>query len=228
MRIAALAASRVTGASRAVTIAAGAVPTGRAVLDRGGRAIFVGLAAFLLPFLVWWLLLLAGGLSPIIAKTPLGVFDYLFLSPAAAKAQSRLLAALVETLPLAVLGMAAGLGFAFLLAMLGAIKPGILRAFMPVALVTQTMPLVALTPLLVLLFGRGVAVTIAITISVTFFPAFVTIAQGLALVPRAAFDLARAYGASGWRRAAPRRPAGERALARSPRRGWRCRAPCSA
>ena len=70
---------------------------------------------------------------------------------------------------------------------------------MPVALVTQTMPLVALTPLLVLLFGRGVAVTIAITVSVTFFPAFVTIAQGLALVPRAAFDLARAYGASGWR-----------------------------
>jgi ABC-type nitrate/sulfonate/bicarbonate transport system permease component len=66
-----------------------------------------------------------------------------------------------------------------------------------VALVTQTMPLVALTPLLVLLLGRGVAVTLAITISVTFFPAYVTIAQGLQLVPRAAFDLVRAYGA-GW------------------------------
>ena len=70
---------------------------------------------------------------------------------------------------------------------------------MPIALVTQTMPLVALIPLLVLLFGRGVAVTVAITISVTFFPAYVTIAQGLALVPRAAFELAHAYGASGWR-----------------------------
>ena len=67
---------------------------------------------------------------------------------------------------------------------------------MPIALVTQTMPLVALTPLLVLIFGRGIAVTIAITISVTFFPAYVTLAQGLALVPRAAFDLPRAYGAS--------------------------------
>ena len=71
---------------------------------------------------------------------------------------------------------------------------------MPIALVTQTMPLVALTPLLVLIFGRGVAVTVAITVSVTFFPAYVTLAQGLSMVPKAAFDLVRAYGASGWRR----------------------------
>jgi sulfonate transport system permease protein len=66
----------------------------------------------------------------------------------------------------------------------------------PMALVTQTMPLVALTPLLVLLLGRGAAVTLCITISVTFFPSFVTIAQGLMLVPRAALELPRAYGAT--------------------------------
>jgi len=67
-----------------------------------------------------------------------------------------------------------------------------------VALVTQTMPLVALTPLLVLLLGRGTAVTLWITISVTFFPAYVMIAQGIAQVPRAALELPRAYGATGW------------------------------
>jgi ABC-type nitrate/sulfonate/bicarbonate transport system permease component len=69
---------------------------------------------------------------------------------------------------------------------------------MPVALVTQTMPLVALTPLLVLLLGRGPSVILWITVSVTFFPAFVTMAQGMALVPRAALDVPRAYGASIW------------------------------
>jgi ABC-type nitrate/sulfonate/bicarbonate transport system permease component len=69
---------------------------------------------------------------------------------------------------------------------------------MPVALVTQTMPLVALTPLLVLLLGRGTALTLWVTISVTFFPAFVTIAQGMLMVPRAALDVPRAYGASTW------------------------------
>jgi len=69
---------------------------------------------------------------------------------------------------------------------------------MPVALVTQTMPLVALTPLLVLILGRGTSLTLWVTISVTFFPAFVTLAQGLALVPRSAEDLPRAYGANLW------------------------------
>jgi sulfonate transport system permease protein len=197
--VAALAAARVTGASRAVTIAASAVPKADSFTGDRRKRIVLAAAAILLPFAVWWLLLWLGGLSPIIAKTPAGVVEYLFVSPTAAKAQARLVAALSETLPLTILGMAAGLGFALFLAVLGALAPAILRGLMPVALVTQTMPLVALTPLLVLLFGRGVAVTIAITISVTFFPAYVTIAQGLALVPVAAFDLARAYGASGWR-----------------------------
>ncbi len=197
--LAALAASRVTGASRAVTIAAGATPRlGSGMTGRGSR-LLLGVAAFLLPFAVWWLALALSGLSPIIAKTPAGVLDYVFLSPAAGKAQTRLLQALAETLPLTLVGMAAGLGFAFLLAVLGAARPALLRAFMPIALVTQSMPLVALTPLLVLLFGRGIGVTIAITVSVTFFPAYVMLAQGMQLVPRAAFDLVRAYGATGWR-----------------------------
>lgn len=195
----ALVASRVTGASRAVTIAAAGVPSTQATANGWPLRMVIALLAIVLPFAIWWLLLLVSGLSPVIAKTPLGVFDYLFLSPASADAQARLVAALGETLPLTVLGMAAGLGFAFLLAVIGAVKPALMRAVLPIALVTQTMPLVALTPLLVLIFGRGIAVTLAVTISVTFFPAYVTLAQGLALVPKAAFDLARAYGASGWR-----------------------------
>ena len=90
----------------------------------------------------------------------------------------------------------AGLAFAFLLALLVDVAPAVARSLMPIALVTQTMPLVALTPLLVLLLGRGTAVTLWITISVTFFPSFVTIAQGIMLVPRAALEVPRAYGAS--------------------------------
>jgi sulfonate transport system permease protein len=60
----------------------------------------------------------------------------------------------------------------------------------------QTMPLVALTPMIVLLFGRGIAATLVVTVIVTFFPAFITIAQGLATVPRASLDLLDVYGAS--------------------------------
>ena len=73
------------------------------------------------------------------------------------------------------------------------------RTLLPLALVSQSMPLVALTPLVVLVFGRGSLSILVVTVSVTFFPAFVTIAQGLALVPASATDLVRVYGARRWR-----------------------------
>ena len=52
---AALAAARVTGASRAVTIAAGAVPKSGHLAGSQARRIAVAVAAVLLPFAVWWL-----------------------------------------------------------------------------------------------------------------------------------------------------------------------------
>ena len=194
----ALIAARVVGATRAVTIAAGATPgsgsagSGEPALRRVALA---GLAV-VLPFVAWWAILLALGISPIVAKTPAGLVEYLFFGSTAAVAQAKLLGALAETLPITLAGMAAGLVVAFGFAILGELRPAIVRSLMPLALVTQTMPLVALTPLLVLLLGRGTTVTLAITVSVTFFPAYVTMAQGLQLVPRAAFDLTRVYGAS--------------------------------
>lgn len=192
----ALASARLVGATRAVTIAAGATP-GRAAGNLPARLRWpIMAAAVALPFLVWWAVLAGLGISPVVGRTPLGVLDYLFLAPSAASAQARLLAALAQTLPITLVGIVAGLLVAFMLAILGEVRPAVARTLLPVALVTQTMPLVALTPLLVLLLGRGTAVTVVITVSVTFFPAFVTIAQGLALVPRPAFDLVRAYGAT--------------------------------
>ena len=189
--------TRLAGATRAVTLAA--VPLPEPPVRSRAVGLAVGLAAVALPFLLWWLVLKLLGTSPIVARTPWGVVEYLFLAPAAAQAQQQVLAALAQTLPITLAGMAAGLAFALLLAITGLVLPALGRALLPIALVTQTMPLVALTPLLVLLLGRGTAVIVAITVSVTFFPAYVTLAQGLALVPRAAFDLVRAYGASWWR-----------------------------
>jgi sulfonate transport system permease protein len=172
-----------------------------AVLSSGDRPrplwqqVAIVLSSIALPFAIWWLLLVLLRVPAMIAKTPPLLFDYLFLLPSAPVAQGKLLAALAQTLPMTLVGMLAGLALAFALALTSQIRPGIVRAFMPIALVTQTMPLVALTPLLVLMLGRGPAVILWITISVTFFPAFVTMAQGLLLVPRAALDVPRAYGA---------------------------------
>ncbi len=186
-------AARVTGASKAVTVPA-SPPAAEKDANRLHEAGLV-LASVALPFLLWWLLLYAMGTPAMIAKTPAALFDYLFLAPNSAASQAKLLAALAQTLPMTIAGMALGLAFAFALALGSVLFPAIIRGFMPVALVTQTMPLVALTPLLVLMLGRGPSVILWITVSVTFFPAFVTMAQGLSLVPRAALDVPKAYGA---------------------------------
>lgn len=187
--------ARVTGQSVAVT-----VPTAAPAPPLKGRGaavpLLMMLAAAALPLALWWLLLIAMQVPEMIAKTPAGIVQYLFLAPNSADAQQRLLAALAQTLPITIIGLFAGLAFAFLLAVLSDAYPAATRSLMPVALVTQTMPLVALTPLLVLLLGRGTALTLWVTISVTFFPAFVTIAQGMMMVPKPALDLPRAYGAS--------------------------------
>lgn len=193
----ALIASRLLGATRAVTLNAAApdlaIPT-PTTLSR----ILMLCGTIAMPLLLWWAFIMGTGVPAMISKTPFGVIDYLFFADKAGIAQTKLLAALGETLPITFIGMAAGIGFAFLLAICTRLFPNAIRAFMPVALVSQSMPLVALTPLLVLIFGRGTSLTLWVTISVTFFPAFVTLAQGIALVPRSAKDVPRAYGASVW------------------------------
>lgn len=189
----ALASAQALGASQALSLDPTVLP-GRDAKSAGWER----LASALLPFAVWWGVLALLQVPEMLGKTPWSVTQYLFLADASGTARAKLAAALMQTLPIAGAGLVAGIAFAFSLAISSRLIPGFTRAFMPVALITQTMPLVALTPLLVLLLGRGTAVTLWITISVTFFPAYVMIAQGLAQVPRAALELPRAYGASTW------------------------------
>nr|WP_321454957.1 ABC transporter permease subunit [uncultured Cohaesibacter sp.] len=186
-------AMRLTGASKAITVPTSppSVKAERNIL----KEITLVTVSCALPFLLWWMLLAIMGTPAMIAKTPVGLFDYLFMMPNSLMSLGKLVAALSQTLPMTMIGMAVGLFFAFALALCSVLYPAIIRGFMPVALVTQTMPLVALTPLLVLILGRGSSLILWITVSVTFFPAFVTMAQGLFMVSKAAIEVPKAYGA---------------------------------
>ncbi len=152
--------------------------------------------AVLMPFVVWNGVLALSHLSPIVARTPIDLLHYLTTGSDSANAREILLGALSESLPLAALGLFIGLGCALLFACIGFIRPRLGSALMPMALLLQSMPLVALTPLIVLLFGRDILATVMVTVSVTFFPAYVTIAQGLLQVPQAATEVLEIYGAS--------------------------------
>lgn len=143
---------------------------------------------------LWTVILKLLDMSPIVAKSPLAVVRYLTSNPRAAESRERLFDAYQETLPLALLGLVCGLAAALLLAVVLQLAPTLGRSVLPFALISQTMPLPALTPLIVLIFGRDVLATVVVCISVTFFPAFVTISQALSSVSPAAVDVVSVSG----------------------------------
>ena len=152
------------------------------------------LASFLMPFLLWQGVLDLLQISPVIARGPLGVWRVLVTGFDAADERAALVAALEQSVPVSILGMAIGIGGAFVLALVTVVRPAVGRALMPPSLLLQTMPLVALTPLVVLVLGRGLTATLTIVFAVTFFPAFLVMAQGMANTPRAARDVIQVYG----------------------------------
>jgi sulfonate transport system permease protein len=194
----ALAARPFLGSSVSVTIAANMVPDQIAVRGRYRtvQRILLIIGSIAAPFVLWWLLVRVPHLSPIIAPGPVETFQYLFTGSDAEEARHALLAALAQTLPVAALGMVCGMAAAFVLACMTLLAPQVVKAVLPVALVLQCTPLVALVPIVLTIFGRDTAAAVFITIAVVFFPAFVVLAQGFALVPNAAREIVRAYGAS--------------------------------
>jgi ABC-type nitrate/sulfonate/bicarbonate transport system permease component len=193
----ALLARRFTESSSSVTIAAGvAGDTPRHTGWQRLGDLGLSVCAFAAPFIIWWGVLALSGVSPVIARTPLAVWSYLTAGPDAADTRAVILQALGQSLPWAGIGLLISLAVALGLAIMGILWRGLTAALMPVSLVLQTMPLVALTPIVVLICGRGIATTLVVTVAVTFFPAFITIAQGLSQVPKPALDLLDVYGAT--------------------------------
>lgn len=126
------------------------------------------------------------------------LWDMLVDVPAAAEHRHALFGALHHTMWVAAIGVVLGLFAAFLLATVLSLRPAVAAVMMPFAFISQTMPIVALVPIIALVFGRGLVSTLAITVSVTFFPSFVAISQGLALAPRGAIDVLTSVAASPW------------------------------
>ena len=70
------------------------------------------------------------------------------------------------------------------------------RAFVPYVIASQTVPIIALAPLIVWAIGRGVASVVIITTYLTFFPVTIAMIRGLRSVDPRAVELMRSYAAS--------------------------------
>ncbi|SHJ96891.1 NitT/TauT family transport system permease protein [Nocardiopsis flavescens] len=88
-----------------------------------------------------------------------------------------------STLSIALVGVACGAGVAFALALVMSEVPVVRRALMPLAVVLNVTPVVALAPGLVVAFGFGMAPKVIVTAIITFFPVLINVTTGLRAVP---------------------------------------------
>jgi ABC-type nitrate/sulfonate/bicarbonate transport system permease component len=144
---------------------------------------------------VWQLLVKGFDLDPFLTRGPVDVWRY--LTDPAHDAERALLWEAGKTTALdTVIGLAGGTIAALVTALAFTLWRGVEQTLLPIAMALRAVPLVAMTPLIALIFGRGLAAVTVIAGIVTFFPVLVNVSLALRAVPRSSMDLMHAYGAS--------------------------------
>ena len=151
-----------------------------------------GVIGVLAAVALWQAAVWLTGLPPYLLPGPAKVAQTLAASRAEI-AQAALFTA-AETLVGLVLG--AGLGIALALGM-AAWRP-VGRALSPALIVSQTIPVFALAPILTLWLGFGLAPKIAMVVLIVFVPVAQALYDGLMAPPAAQMDVARVMGAGRW------------------------------
>jgi ABC-type nitrate/sulfonate/bicarbonate transport system permease component len=140
----------------------------------------------------WEIYSRASGLSQFVLPSPSRVVIALWESRDLALRHA--LPTIVET----VAGLAVSIVFA-IAAAVAMDRIGIVRrAVQPLLVASQTIPIVAVAPLIVVWFGFGLAPKILVVVLVTFFPITVALLAGFSSAEAAATDLMRSFGASSW------------------------------
>jgi ABC-type nitrate/sulfonate/bicarbonate transport system permease component len=148
-------------------------------------------AVLVVAFLVIWeVYARLSGVSPFVLPAPSRVLESLW--EFRDQAIRHALPTIVETLVGFAVSIAAAVGAAVLMDRL----PIVRRAFAPLMIGSQTIPIVAIAPLIVVWFGFGLAPKILVVVLVTFFPITVALLDGFATTTADASDLMRSFGAS--------------------------------
>ena len=102
------------------------------------------------------------------------------------------------TLTEAFLGLVLGIVLGFLMAVLMDHFEPVYKAFYPLVVLTQTVPTVAIAPLLVLWFGYEMTPKVILIVITTFFPIVIGLLNGFHSTDVDSMNLLRAMGAGRW------------------------------
>ena len=149
----------------------------------------IGLVVLLI--LAWEIAVRALAIDPVVLPAPSRILSALWDARAAAADHA------ATTLAETVVGFGLSVAFAVAVALLMDSVGWVRRALYPILVTSQTIPIVAVAPLLVIWFGPlGLLPKVTVVVLVTFFPVTVALLDGLAGTDRDATSLLETMGAS--------------------------------
>jgi NitT/TauT family transport system permease protein len=153
--------------------------------------LFVSLSAALV---IWLAIVAIADLPAFILPSPGQVWDRFLRALADGSLARHMWVTLQEVL----LGLLVGVGAASLLGYVLAKSRRLERALAPYVVASQSIPIVAIAPLLVIWFGPGLLSKVLICALIVFFPVLINTIVGLHSVPQELRDLMRSLRASRW------------------------------
>jgi NitT/TauT family transport system permease protein len=143
------------------------------------------------------------GLAWYAAVTLLAIPAYLLPPPSAVLAAlannaGEVLRAATFTVVCTLIGMAISIVVAITLAIAFIASERVSRALMPIIVLIRTVPMIAVAPLIILIFGRGPANSIGMVALLTFFQIMLAAKRGFLSPSANVLEMMHSYGASFW------------------------------
>lgn len=160
---------------------------------RSVLSVFVPPALLLLAGLVaWQVYVTVSQVRPQVLPSPLRVIEQGWAF------RGQIWAHTLPTIQVTAVGFTVSLTLSWAIAIAVDFVPWLRRAITPLLVASQTLPIIAIAPLLIIWFGFGLLPKVVVIALVTFFPMTVGLIEGFAATPRSAVNLLRSMGASRW------------------------------
>jgi len=159
-------------------------------LKLGGRRLVNYLAFLALTALLWQAVVTLFGVPAYLMPSPQQALGAFYAQ------RSSIGAASVFTVACTVVGMAISVVVALLLALLFLASDTLNRALMPLIILIRTVPMIAIAPLIVLVFGRDKWNSIGMVALLTFFQIMLAAKKGFQAPSATMLEMMRTYGAS--------------------------------
>ncbi len=159
-------------------------------LTRATRAVVAFLIVIAVVASLWAGIVAWFRIPPFIMPTPAGAFESFVAN------RADIGVAMASTLRNAFLGLAVALILAITLAAIFVSSKAATKAFLPLVIGLRTAPVLAIAPILIMIFGRGVATATVVVVIVAFFPIMVNAMKGFSATRRNMLEMMHVLGAS--------------------------------